>query len=549
MTSRIKRRPSARTIATGLLVLSPVLAVWRPVAAEAKLRIAFDAQVDPNSLPSSRLLAQVRAGLPVELAGALVEGDLDLREIGIVTQPIRCIGCTFDGNILASDVEFRRIVDLTGDHFRGSVDLRGAIFDDAFLLGAGEQASRIDGSAQFPLSTFRDRAAFDGSVFSGDADFSGATFMTDVSFADAMFRAAATFEFASFGGNTSFSSTGEQLATSGAGSSSEPCSAQTTQGISFLGATFRGAADFRQRDFCGDADFRSSAFLQALDLTLARFEGRARFDNVVFGDRTSFRVVTFGGNADFDGSAAAGPLNLQAAIAEHGFSLFGVSVIGLLSLSEMSWSEQWDAGGLSTGSLTMDLSSVTLIRGPKDKEDILAQVERSAAARGDLAAANNARYELLSYQAARVGGVHHIVDSLGYRLIAGYLVRPSHPFFVFLGLLIVVALIRTASRYKSLAARGSTADAQPSGSPKAGGRLRASERATLAFLGGLAETTRRAIHPRPDIAEEQTDLHDYRVAALVGAEYLAFKVLIALMLLGLANSNNTLRQLIDAVRG
>jgi hypothetical protein len=547
---RSQRASSARAIVIGLLVLfSPLLAAWRPVTAEASPRAASDAPVGSDPLTSSHLIARIRAGRPVELAGIVVEGDLDLRTVGTVAQPIRCIGCRFDGNILASDVEFRRIVDLTGAHFKGSVDLRGAIFDDALLLGAGEQASRIDGSALFPLTTFRDRAAFDGSLFRGEADFSGASFLADVSFADAVFRAAATFEFASFGGNAAFSSTGEQLATSGVGSSPEPCSAQTTQGISFLGTTFRSAADFRQREFCGDADFRSVVFAGALDLTLARFGGTARFDNVVFEGRTSFRIVTFSGDAEFDGSVAAGPLNLQAATAEHGFSLFGVNVTGSLSLSDMDWVEPWDAGGLSAGNLSMDLTGVTWIRGPIDKEDMLDQVERSAAARGDLAGANNARYELLSLQAARAGGVHHFADSLGYRLIAGYLVRPSHPFFIFLGLLIVVALFRTVSRYKSLTAGGSTPAVRRADAKKAGRRIRTSERATLAFLGGLAETARRAIHPKPDLKGEQTDLHDYRVAALVGAEYLAFKVLIALMLLGLANSNDTLRQLIDAVRG
>ena len=70
-----------------------------------------------------------------------------------------------------------------------------------------------------------------------------------------------------------------------------------------------------------------------------------------------------------------------------------------------------------------------------------------------------------------------------------------------------------------------------------------------ATVRACADTLRAAVRIRPqDIPEERrNDLPAYGPAVLAFAEWLAYKVLFALFLIGLANSNPTFKQLVEAV--
>ena len=137
--------------------------------------------------------------MPIDLQGVTIAGGLDLRRLGTVSKPFRCTACTFDGSLLATDVVFERIVDVSGAVVRGDVDLRGAVFDDAALLKRAEI-----GTAEAPavmdarLARFAGPVNFDYASLSGDADFTGARFLAGASFAGTDFGERARFDLATF---------------------------------------------------------------------------------------------------------------------------------------------------------------------------------------------------------------------------------------------------------------------------------------------------------------------------------------------------------------
>lgn len=74
-------------------------------------------------------------------------------------------------------------------------------------------------------------------------------------------------------------------------------------------------------------------------------------------------------------------------------------------------------------------------------------------------------------------------------------------------------------------------------------------KAAATVVRAFADTLRAAVRLRPqDIPERRRDeLSAYGAALLAGAEWFAYKVLFALFLIGLANSNPTFKQLVEAV--
>ena len=85
-------------------------------------------------------------------------------------------------------------------------------------------------------------------------------------------------------------------------------------------------------------------------------------------------------------------------------------------------------------------------------------------------------------------------------------------------------------------------------SPNSTGHLRFL-RSSSDYAEGLGDTVQVAFRRKPGIAiADRNRASDYVIAAALWVEFIWFKLLIALFLLGLANSSATLRQIIDSVR-
>ena len=202
----------------------------------------------------------------------------------------------------------------------------------------------------------------------------------------------------------------------------------------------------------------------------------------------------------------------------------------------------------------MDVGTVSTLRGRSAQLRALELIEESAQERGELAVANDARYRRLSLLGEQKDSlVAHLADSLLYRTVAGYLVRPSHPLAVFVGLLVGAGLVRSVPEVVQLvAARWRERRSHPGRRPMAQrshDSILTTQKLMARVLSGLATSFAVAFRPKPAIAVDDPDrVRPYFVAALRWLEFLAYKVLLAVFLLALGNSNATIRELLDAVR-
>lgn len=507
-----------------------------------------------SSISADAIVERVVAGQPIAFDGVTVVGDLDLRSVQTVTRPFRCTDCTFEGSLRASDVVFDRIVDLSGAVITGSTDLNGTVFRDAFLLRPTlQRASSLAGPVSFALARFEGRAAFDGVRFSDQADFDAAQFLADASFADAEFARDAQFGLAIFAGNAQFSGSPRDADSQSTSVDAPPGCAGGVQGVvrgtaSFAGAAFGGKADFRQRCFAGDADFSGATF-GAADFTLARFLGAATFNGVGIDGPASFRIASFAGPASFQNVVASGSTDFEAAVFERDVSLFGMSVAGPLSLSRIRVNGNLDLNHLRADALHMDLNTIPKVSGEPVQEEVLGSVATTARDEGDLAQANDATFALQSLRTDQSSGVGYLWG-LGNRYIAGYLVRPLRPLVSFLILLAVGAVIRAWAGPTHLRPRlGSASGSRRAVATHVGkASFVGLGKVITALLAGLTSTLAVALRGKPGGELPSGDeLTPYVSAAVHGIEYLAFKALTAFFLIGLANSNPTLKQLVEAV--
>jgi len=507
-------------------------------------------------IPASELVRRLADGEVVDLSEATVTGQLDLRDVQTVRRPFRCIGCTFAGGIAARDVTFEGILDLSGSQVDGSLDFRGAVLERGFLLrGGADQPAQVNGPVSFAQATLGDGTGFDRAIFSDVSDFTGSNFLGESSFADALFQDDALFDDVSFGGNALFSS----LALAGLSDPPTPCQPPVAGAFvgaaSFNRAAFRGTADFRQRCFVGTADFRTAAFGRRMDFGLSIFHSDASFDGASFESDGAFLASIFEANASFLQGAASGALSFEEAVFGRDARFFRLSVSGTLSFQDALFQGGVDLRRLLVADLMMDLDDVANVVGrARERQDVLALIEKSADQRGDLGLANDARFQLLALQNTRFGWFLRSVDWFFYRLIAGYLVRPLYPLLAFLALLLVGALIRTGLRLQQSGSRphrsGGGKGSGSSRSELGHARLLGATKVASAFFQHLGDTIQVAFRRKPLITLEETErVRSYLGAGVKWVEYIAFKVLIALFLLALASSNATLKQLIESVRG
>jgi uncharacterized protein YjbI with pentapeptide repeats len=521
---------------------------------------------EPTERPTIQAVevaARLAAGDAYEATGVTITGSLDLTAIDTVSRVFRCVGCTIDGAVRASNVIFERAVDFSGTTIAGSIDAAGAEFRDSFLLRrTGDVPADVLGTADFTLAAFDGHATFDGASFHDVADFSDARFATDASFADTTFGVGSRFDSAIFESTVDFASTpgdGPHPACPGAGD------AVFGGPVSFEAARFDAGAGFRRRCFVGDAIFSGASF-GAGDFTLATFGGPARFDDVSSAADLSFRGVLFAGDVflqravmhgrvDFEQATISGSLEMAAANVDE-LSLAAVVTQGPLYLDQ-----------LRAGRIELDIDKIPLIYGSSVQRQVLAVIEARAREDGDLGLANEAAYRRAELETARLDGLPRLIGVANAE-IAGYLVKPLVPLLVFGYLFVVVFLIRAAGRL-----REALADARAQRAPARSGPaipVRRSDRpqATAgtrrrrhwaltgrrfgSAIGGAAGATARAAFrlAPPEVLTTTAEpplSAARRLVALV--EWVSFKGVITLFLIGLANSNPTFKQIVDAVLG
>ncbi len=352
-------------------------------------------------ISADEFVRRIQAGETIDERDVIISGDVDLGPVGTVTRPIRCLNCDFQGEFDAPDVVFDRIVVLSGAHFFGQIDLRGAEFKDRFIVRRSDRTSVFEKFSLFSFATFDDTANFDESTFKVEGNFTSARFLGDASFAETRFLIHARFNQTAFGRQALFTSSSE----SGQPSSSGPCGAPVKGTISgqavFTRTVFVGVADFRQRCFARLADFRSATFESRANFSLARFAAGARFDDTGFQGEAQFLATRFRQPVSFARASASRSLDFEDAVFDRVATFQGLAVSGSLSFDNAAFRGQIGLERLIAGGLQMNVSAVGRVAGSDTQARILALIEASDRDRGDLRSANDARYKLLSLENRR----------------------------------------------------------------------------------------------------------------------------------------------------
>jgi Pentapeptide repeats (9 copies) len=485
------------------------------------LAAAPDGFTGTSRVTGDDIVRELRAGHAVVLDGVRVDGPLYLAGGGaggdtdVIRRVFKCRGCTFAGPVSAPDVTFERTVDLSGSTFEGDVDFTGATFQAPVLFGAGggedgyPRTVRFEGRVVFSLAVFGEFASFGASAFKAEAAFRNTRF-ADTSFATVVFKDVAAFDGASFRGAAIFNN-----------------AAEFAKIVSFNEADFRNRTDFSTAVFDEGATFSSAQFANGASFLAAEFNAPA---------------ANVGEAARFDGAASAGDLDFTFATFESEskqprvlLALGNLVCGGSLIFRGTTFTKtDWIAmERLKVRDLVLDVDVVSQINLEEDRQEILRSIEESAKSRGDIGDANDAHYALNVRRSAGYDPVWRALDYVFYRGAAGYLVRPFRPLIV----LLVLATLLSLGRYLRRP-RDATRDEAGSRRPLRRLVLRVG-RWWSGFLMCVLDTLTLA-GPRRGSAKGEPALGER-------LEIIVYRLLLVCALIGLANSNPTLREMVDTL--
>jgi uncharacterized protein YjbI with pentapeptide repeats len=526
----------ARLPLTALAIASASFSGTAATAQPVATRLKKD-----RSMAASQIAKMLRTGHAMILASVTVRGRLELTHVGTVRQPFKCRDCTFPRGLDAADVIFERTVDLSGSRIRGPADFGGATFEGPALFTAAPHPAEFARRVNFRLAVFEDLATFDQATFHKLARFNLTRFRGEASFASSTF-ANVTFSGAALGGGAIFDST-------------------TFDSHADFERTTFGAVDFRGASFGSRAVFASATFGGAADYGDATFYRGAVFDEAQFGSGAAFVGTEFDGPvlvASFERAGAAGSLDFSFAQFKPDLEpttdadadrdrqdqpLPALSFSELVSGGTVSFSSASFPPGFSIAmnrilakNLVLGVADASRVDDAGDKKmlnrrHVLELIESSAKARDDLLVANDADYELHVIAARNYGLVHRIFDVVVYRWIAGYFVRPLRPLVT----LVLLALVLAAARLFR-----HRAPPRPH-ARRRHRRFHGFGRRSFAVLVNEFLDALTRILPQRRTDESPTARLGHRIEAVT------YRVLLACALIGLANSNPTLRQLVDAV--
>jgi uncharacterized protein YjbI with pentapeptide repeats len=443
-----------------------------------------------------QVLAQLRKGSFVH-RGVTIDGRLDFRPLESVAHAFACRDCNFTGPVFASDTTFERAFDVGGAQLNQPVRMSRAVFEGPAVFGKppGSRVTLFSQTSDFALARFNGLASFEGANFTGSSRFALARFEGNAIFSGGTFLTSADFARASFG----------------------------------------GVADFREAWFYDGATFDEGEFARLADFALAHFFGRGMFSRARFGGTGRFFGAQFKYVAENDFSAdfqqATGDMDFSSAQVGGGVTFRRASA-GMLSFDRAKFFAPRQAvfTDASSPNFVMDVGTVDEAVQPFDRIRVLQMVEASAKARNDLSIANDAHYDLASLRSDGYWWPWRMLDRGLYGGIAGYFVRPFRPMVALLVLAAILALVRTV-RTRSASTQPRKSAPWRSTIAKAGTWL---HRFTTELLDGLARIGRGVGADPPSLGRR--------------LETFTYRVLIVCALLGFANSNPTLRQMLDALR-
>jgi hypothetical protein len=356
------------------------------------------------------------------------------------------------------------------------------------------------GNASFVESEFRGDTHFDRAVFAEMADFSMSTFGRGATFDRAHITGAAVFGY----------------------------------------STFDGPASFVNTNFHGSADFSG-----------VLFNRNARFTAASFGEAAAFRLIESYGLLSLDRVRALGAIDFGAADLVGGLSLSALTSPDLLSLSDALVDENAKLHMVSVraGTLLMDLEDVARIPGIPVRGETLELLEKSARQRGSLAAANNARFELLRLQnGLKQQRLARLADAVFYQAIGGYLVRPLHPISALMLAILFAGVLRAAHHHRS-------EDQPPPAIREATPRQHiwvayARLHYVTTLLWDSARTSASMARWRGPANDANTAGQPatgwIRIARKI--EKYTYRTLLGIALISLGNTSSTIREIIDAIR-
>jgi len=260
------------------------------------------AEREAQAVSAQELLHALASGKGIDLAGAVIQGDLFLDELpsqkagslkdlttedqrlleGLEGQEVHVIRGPFalkhvsvkghilnrlkqgfllvTGPVVLTDTHFNGALDLSRTVFLGVVDGSGATFDqesffvqDQFTQGAIFSGTKFGPHVRFHRSQFGAPAVFRGASFNGLSEFLEVVFTQDASFARATFHMGTGFSGAECRGKCDFSG------------------ARFDREAFFLFARFHRPVTFAEARFGGQADFSDALFLDNDDLAGAWF--------------------------------------------------------------------------------------------------------------------------------------------------------------------------------------------------------------------------------------------------------------------------------------
>jgi hypothetical protein len=493
------------------------------------------------------LSQRLRVGPRALRPGTTVSGDVHLQGS---SHGFTCENCHFKGAIIARPrTTIADALDVNGSDIAGSVTLPATFNRGLFAAGATFERTVDLRGAKFDKSVSMSGAHFNGPVlapvhFTGDADFSLTTFSALASFETATFGTAANFNLATFLGDAVFAQ------------------ANSTSDAHFERTTFDGTTDFTFFQFNGSADFSEAQFKGPVDFSNAEFHHDVSFNRARFGQDAAFVAAKFYPGQgqpedDFSFVAANGDLDFALATIDRAADFEDAHVRQELSFKNdlTSIQDGLNFNNVLAGSLVMGVGFAVSAVQSEYRQSILSMIESSAKARGDLSTANDAHYESQVISSRGYWLPWRVLDLVFYRTIAGYLVRPLYPLRA---LLILAALM---SCVRAVRAAGRSAKHVGGHLTSAVRRWPAAFLATLALVlpqswtslsietppdGPGPPETQAAVPQRGPIAVvSRAGASVYRFFAR--SEVLIYRVLFACALVGFANSNPTLRQMIDAI--
>jgi hypothetical protein len=375
--------------------------------------------------------------------------------------------------------------------FLGGILARGVVFERTLDLSG----STFQGQVEMQQAHFLGPVLFgsppatraDRTTFDRAANFSVARFDDLVTFQWAKFDRVANFTLARFGATAIFGNAG-----------------------------FAEPALFTRALFGSTVDFGAAYFNQVGNFSQASFAGDAVFIGAWFiGRGSQFAAV-------FERATSAGGFNFSYATIERASTFErltaseGVSFQGALLPSKAVLTMD----GLAAHDLFMSVGDVSGSVQPLDQRGVLDLIEASADARKDLGTANDALYAKRVLISSGYAWPARLLDAVFYRGIAGYLVRPLRPLLALLALVAALSLYRLGRPLRARV-RPLTPDRLARG---------------LARWGHEVLDTLALVFGRGSLAGESRRI-----------EILVYRILLVCALIGLANSNPTLREMVDAL--